>query len=95
MAATEIQLQRIQSKLQQLLKEFAVLQKENSRLNEKLELAYSEITANQENIDKLKQQVDVLKYSNGEMNEVDKKDFERKINAYVKEIDRCIVMLSQ
>ena len=43
----------------------------------------------------LKQQIAVLKYSNGDMSEADKKEFEKKINLYVKEIDRCIVMLSQ
>jgi hypothetical protein len=29
------------------------------------------------------------------MSETDKKEFEKKINSYVKEIDRCIAMLSQ
>jgi hypothetical protein len=29
------------------------------------------------------------------MTEVDKKEFEKKINTYVKEIDKCISMLSQ
>jgi len=82
MVETEMQLKRIQTKLQQLLKKHAILQKENGWLR-------------QETLDNLKQQIDVLKYSGGEMSETDKKEFEKKINSYVKEIDRCIVMLSQ
>jgi len=29
------------------------------------------------------------------MSEADKKEFEKKINAYLKEIDRCIALLSE
>ena len=29
------------------------------------------------------------------MSEADKKEFEKRINSYLKEIDRCIAMLSQ
>jgi hypothetical protein len=46
-------------------------------------------------MERLRQQVDILKYSNVAMNESEKKDFEKRINTYLKEIDKCIVMLSQ
>jgi hypothetical protein len=46
-------------------------------------------------IDELQQQVAILKMAAGEMSEKDKKDFERKINQYIKEIDKCISYLSQ
>ena len=95
MTETEIQLKRIQTKLQLLLKQHSVLQKENNWLKEELDLAKKEVSAHQETFDSLKQQVNVLKYSNGEMSGTDKKEFEKKINSYVKEIDRCIAMLSQ
>jgi chromosome segregation ATPase len=95
MNETEVQLKRIQAKLQQLLKQHAVLQKENNWLKDELDAAKKEVLHQQENMHTLKQQVDVLKYSNGEMGEADRKEFEKRINFYVKEIDRCIVMLSQ
>jgi len=95
MTETEIQLKRIHTKLQQVLKQYAVLQKENSWLKDELDSAKKEVSTHQETLGNLKQQVDVLKYSNGEMSETDKKEFEKKINFYIKEIDRCIVMLSQ
>jgi chromosome segregation ATPase len=95
MTETAIQLKRIQTKLQQLAKQYAALQKENNALKEELQVAKKHITVHQDTIDNLKQQVDVLRYSNGEMSGADKKEFEKKINFYVKEIDRCITMLSR
>ena len=95
MNETDVQLKRIQNKLQQLLKKHIVLQKENGWLKAELDSTKKEVSIQQETLENLKQHVDVLKYSNGEMSETDKKEFEKKINSYVKEIDRCIVMLSQ
>ena len=43
----------------------------------------------------LKQQLEILKYNSGDMHDADKKQFEKRINGYIKEIDRCIAILSQ
>lgn len=69
--------------------------KENYQLKEDLDNTKKQVALQQVNIDGMKQHVAVLKYSSGDMSEVDKKEFEKKINSYVKEIDRCISMLSQ
>lgn len=95
MSATEDQLKRIQEKLQQLLKQQAAVQKENSRLKEELRAAQDKIAAQQKNADELKQQVGILKLSTGEMTPADKKEFEKRINGYLKEIDRCITLLGE
>ena len=95
MSDTEVQLKRIQAKLQQLLKRHVILQKENGWLRQEVDSAKKEVSIQQETLGNLRQQIDVLKYSGGEMSETDKKEFEKKINSYVKEIDRCIVMLSR
>lgn len=95
MNSAEQQLKRIQDKLQQLLKEFALLRKENSRLKSDLEAALQKIAAREKNTDELKQQVSILKVSTGTMNETDKKEFEKRINGYLKEIDRCIALLGE
>lgn len=95
MIKAEVQLKRIHSKLQQLLRQHNALQKENSQLKEDLDNTKKQIAVHQESMDNIKQQVDVLKYTNGDMSEVDKKEFEKKISSYIKEIDRCIAMLSQ
>lgn len=95
MTVQEQHLKRIQDKVQQLLKQYAAVQKENIKLKEDLASSQEKITAQQKNMDDLKQQVSVLKMNAGDMSELDKKEFERRINGYVKEIDRCIAMLGQ
>jgi chromosome segregation ATPase len=93
MSLGEEQLKRIQEKLQLLLKQHDTLQKENKWLKSELTNSKKQETQYNENIDRLKQQVEVLKLSSGEMNEAEKKQFEKRINSYLKEIDKCIAAL--
>lgn len=95
MNTTEQHLKRIQDKLQQILKHHALLQKENQTLREELDAARKQAEQYVGNIETLKQQADILKFSAAEMSEEDKKQFEKRINSYVKEINRCIAMLSE
>lgn len=95
MSNQEQQIKRIHDKLQQLLKQHAALQKENSRLKTDLAAATEKISAQQKNAEDLKQQVSILKVSSGNMSEADKKEFEKRINGYLKEIDRCISLLGE
>jgi len=95
MSEVENQLKRIQDKLQQVLKDYAALQKENLRLKEELDKNRTQSFAHQQNIEDLKQQVEVLKITSGDWEEGDKKEFEKRINSYIKEIDRCIALLSE
>jgi hypothetical protein len=93
MNATEQHLKRIQDKLQQLLKQHTFMLKENDKLKEELLTARQNALQQQKNMEDLKQQVTVLKLSAGEMSEADKKEFEKRINSYLKEIDRCIALI--
>jgi predicted nuclease with TOPRIM domain len=95
MTESEQNLKRIQDKVQQLLKQHIALQKENQSLKDELDGLKKETSQFKENSETLKQQVEILKYSNGEMTEEDKKQFEKRITTYIKEIDRCITMLSR
>lgn len=85
----------INDKLQQLLKQQNRLKKENERLLQELEGSKNKEAAFQAKIDELTQQMSILKLAGGDMNEKDKRDFEKKINQYVKEIDKCIAFLGQ
>jgi cell division septum initiation protein DivIVA len=85
----------INDKLQQLLRQQARLKKENERLRMELQGNQEKEAGLHQKIDELTQQISILKLAGGDMNEKDKKDFERKINQYVKEIDKCIVFLGQ
>ena len=95
MNTTEQHLKRIQDKLQQLLKQYTAVQKENSKMKEELTVARQKSAVQQKSADELKQQVSILKVSAGDMSEADKKEFEKRINGYLKEIDRCIALLGE
>jgi hypothetical protein len=43
----------------------------------------------------LEQKVSLLKMATGQMLEADKKELEKRLNNYIREIDRCITMLGE
>ena len=85
----------LNEKLQLLLKQYHRVLKENERLKEELQLAQDTAAFAQEKMEELEQQVTILKITTGELSEKDKREFEKKINQYLREIDRCIAFLSQ
>lgn len=82
-------------KLQNLLRQYNRLERENEKLREEMENWKAKETAALNRADELQQQVSILKLAAGEMSDKDKKVFERKLNKYIKEIDKTIAYLSQ
>jgi site-specific DNA-adenine methylase len=95
MSDLEQNIKRINDKLQQLLKNYQLLQKENSRQAELIRSLQQEKLKDEEIISELRQKVMVLKAVTGKMNEADKKAFEKNISRYIREIDKCIGILSE
>jgi chromosome segregation ATPase len=95
MAELNEHIKRIHGKLQTLLKEHNSLQKEKNQLQQELTVAKQKLSEQQKNIYEIKQQLSVLQLAAGEMDQADKKEFEKRINGYIKEIDRCIALLSE
>jgi len=95
MSDLDIHIKRIQEKLERLLKQYNDLQKENSQLKKELDKSSKQTSHYHETIETLKQQVEVLKISSGNWDENDKKVFERRINHYLQEIDKCIALLGE
>lgn len=95
MSEIDNHLQRLQGKLQQLLKQYQLLRQENQRLRAELDQLTLRDQVQQEAIVTLRQQVDIMKLSAGQMNARDKQAMEKRINIYIKEIDRCIALLSE
>jgi chromosome segregation ATPase len=89
------QFNSLNEKLQLLLKQHNRLKKENDRLREELDAQKQKELETQQTVQELHQQISILKVASGDLSAKDKKDFERKINQYVKEIDKCIAFLSQ
>ena len=95
MAVLDNHIKRINDKLLQLLKQYQSLQKENERLKNTVKKLEGERETGKQQIEQFQQQVNILKASAGKMNDADKKAFEKKINQYLKEIDKCITLLSE
>ena len=95
MADLEDHIKRINTKLQQVLKKTDSLKKENERL--KIDLAEKEDAQEKyiEYVDELRQQISILKAATSKMEEGDRKEFEKRINQYIKGIDKCIGLLSE
>ena len=89
------QFNTLSDKLHQLLKQYHRLQKENEGLRLELQQLKDKEATTHQRVDELEQQVSILKIAAGDMNEKDKKEFEKKINQYIKQIDKCISFLSQ
>ena len=93
--AVDQQLNAVQEKLQLLLKQHNRLKRENEQLRQLLQEQKEQQGLSMQVIEQLEQQVAILKLAIGDMSDTDKKDFEKKINQYVREIDKCIAFLSQ
>ena len=91
----EVQLKRILEKQQQLLKQRETLLKENEKLKSEIGQLRSDRAGHSVMLEKLQQQVEILKASKGEMNEGEKKTFEKRLSQYIREIDRCIALLGE
>jgi len=95
MSQLDQQLKRMNEKLQQLLKQYYSLQKENEKLKSDYQEMSSKFSAVAIESDKWHQQTEILKLSKDTMDEDEKKAFEKRLSQYVKEIDRCIALLNE
>ncbi|HRN56532.1 MAG TPA: hypothetical protein PLL71_08770 [Agriterribacter sp.] len=84
---------RVNEKLQLLLKQYYTLQKENDRLKQDIEQIKLSEQSTREKAARLQQQVEIAKISSGQTGQEDKAALEKRINAYIKEIDQCIALL--
>lgn len=95
MSILDENISRINNKLQLLLKQYQQSQKETTLLKKELDDLEILRKQEQDRISKLETQVLILKSSAGHLPEGDKKIFEKNIEQYIKEIDKCIRLLSE
>ena len=94
-AGVELQIKRIQEKLQQLLRQRESLIKENSKLKEDIRQLQQVHNNRSDRVEQLQQQVEILRTTKGEMSDAEKKVLEKRLGQYIREIDRCIALLSE
>ncbi|MBX2931675.1 MAG: hypothetical protein KF781_07015 [Chitinophagaceae bacterium] len=78
--AIDTQLTVLQNKLQQLLKQYYALQKENEQLKKEIKKSKQIGTASSQKLQQLKT--------------TNTTDIEKRIDKYVEEIDRCLLLLN-
>ncbi|MFT3901912.1 MAG: hypothetical protein QM727_01995 [Niabella sp.] len=94
MQAIEEKIKQVHEKLSLLIRQKNALTKENEWLRQELETAKKTATATAGQYESLQSQLDIHRYTQTAMSEEEKKAFEKKINSYLKEIDKCIALLS-
>ena len=87
--------QRLGQKLQQLLKQHESLRRDNEKLSAHLAQQQQELDAEQKKVRVLEDQVAILKTAAVNMDDNAKKEFEKKINLYLRDIDKVISHLNQ
>ena len=92
MDANQQQLKRIADKLQQVVLRYQLLQKEHDHLNKEVKMLREKEKARQIRIDELEMKITALQAATGQLDETDKKEVEKRINRYIREIDRCIAL---
>jgi archaellum component FlaC len=95
MLQAQEQIERVQQKIQQLLKQHRSLQKMNEQLRQELNTLKRQRDLQMESMEELQQQLIVLKATKSELSDDEKKVFEKRLGQYIREIDRCITMLSE
>ena len=95
MSDLEKNIKRINDKLQQLLKNYQLLQKDNKRQTDLIAALQEAKEKDNQQLIALQEKVSILKAAAGKMSEADKKEFEKNISQYIREIDKCIGILSE
>lgn len=88
------QINSLDNKLQLLLKEYHIVQKENKRLaKENLQLK-QQYEQSKSDVQMLQQKTEALKLTSTGLNEDLKKDLDKRISGYLREIDKCLKLLN-
>ncbi len=95
MIPTAEHIARVGAKVARLIKAYRSVVKENERLREELEKKTAAETKLREQTKLMEQQLNMLKATSGQLDEQAKKDLQKQLNHYIKEIDRCITMLGE
>jgi predicted nuclease with TOPRIM domain len=94
MVNLDSQIRTLQEKIQLLVKQQAAVVRDNQRLTKELEQAKQKLAlADAENL-RLQQQMDILKLGSGALSETEKTALSKRIDGYLREIDKCLALLN-
>lgn len=90
-----ILLQEVYHKLQKLVKNHEHLKKENLRLKKDLEQKEKTAEFDKKELQSLKDQIAILQTSGIPLGEKGKKELETRINQYISDINKAIILLNE
>jgi chromosome segregation ATPase len=90
----QTQIVRIANKIKLLLKHQEQLRRENERLKSSVSAKEQEITSLKESLSHKDEKLAVLEAASGKMDGKARQDFEKKINQYLRDLDKVIVHLN-
>ncbi len=88
-------IQTLQQKIQLLAKKHLQLEKENHKLKEEISRLKESRSDQKQEFEILEMRNAILKASQQQLDEKEKRELEKKLTFFIKEIDRCIAMLTQ
>jgi hypothetical protein len=94
LADISVHIKQVNTKLQQLLLQHNKLLAENEQQKKIIAILQENDKEQKEKLETIRQEQLILKASLDKMDEAEKKELEQKINGYIKNIDKCISLLS-
>ena len=91
----ETQLKNLQTKLQQLLKQNQLLQRQVASLQKDNSNYKNSLEEKTTSISKLQQQADVFKLSTNGLDDKEKQELRKRIDLYLAEIEKCLVLINE
>ena len=95
MKTVEQHLENITGKLHYLIRKYTTLRKEALKLTSELNELKTREKSLTEKISVLETETSILKASAGKMSEKEKAGFEKQINQYIKDLEKCMTMLNK
>lgn len=89
------QINRIEKKVKLLLQQLDTLKKENLQLKNKLQKAAEELTAKNNILAEYEVKINALRSLTSGLGKEEKNELAKQIGAYIREIDKCIALLSE
>ena len=94
MSTLNSQIIQMQQRLKLLISNYMVLKRENVQLKKEIAKKQSLLTEREQLLQTLQQQLDVLKLSKDSFSEDEKSELNKRIETYIKDIDRCLSLLN-
>lgn len=95
MSTLQTQIKVVNEKLQQLLKRNVYLQKQNELLSSEVNVLKEKEKGYKATIETMNQKMNILQAAGGSMSKENQKNFENQLDRYIKEIEKCINILSE